>query len=185
MRYLLAVVTVLLTIPATASASTAALAIADRHWGEHPCAGKTQVIEDPALTPTEVDGLATGVSWIDGVAHLHRCEITIAANLNPTDRCHAIVHEVGHFIHGPEHQGPMHTDNLHIEACDPTLTPRQQLLRSIAEELPGTGWRVGCTPNSRRMRCRAFRASSRYARVYEAEVDRMGATWDLLRLVRR
>lgn len=161
-----------------------ALTIADAWHGAHSCAGRTQVLVAP--THGTAAGEASGMHavWVDGMWEwrIERCEIRVAPNLDPGRRCRAIVHEVGHlkydvgrrFADGDDgwwHDGPMAPENLRPPACDGPPHPRRNLIDGIRIDLPiGIAWRITCTPNSARMRCRASSPAARHVRLYRASI---------------
>lgn len=161
MRRILVVLLAVLTAPATATAmtTTEALKVADEYWGPHACAG--QVVVQPEkglLANTGYLGHAASAITILGDGTWQRTSCTIVIDADLTDaRCKIIVHEVGHLIHGPGHEGPM--ANINPPACRIPL--RTQLVRQVRTELPGPGWKVWCTPTAWRMTCRAHRPGNR------------------------
>ncbi len=182
-----------LAVPTSAQAAEGptvaqSLAIADAFHGPHACAGQVRVVVDPTLGDRGRDGEPSGmVAFSDGDVwlrwHVARCEVAIAPGLDPAYRCDIIVHEVGHLVHGPAHDGPMSDENLIAPACR-ALTPRQRLIQRIRDVLPnGSQWRVVCGPSGKRMRCRATHPSARHARLYRASIA--DGTVKFARLARR
>lgn len=114
-----AVATLALAAPAQALDGRA---VADRYWGPHACAGQVEVIYDATLADRGRDGEAVGIagSWNGWQAS---CKVSVLPGLSPDRKCEVIVHEVGHLIWGPGHDGPMHPSNLKPECVPPaTLT---------------------------------------------------------------
>ncbi len=198
-RLILAALVLFPALAAPAAASTPegpstaeSLAIADAYWGDHPCAGRVHVIENAAVVAGRGNlGEASGMvaDW-DGTTwqwRVERCEISVAPEPSAAVRCVAIVHEVGHLVHGPGHEGPMDPAALFVSDCLPApSTPREGLIRDIRDDLPlGMPWRVKCGPTGRRMRCRTTSTAARYARLYTAKVTDDAATFRLERLIRR
>jgi hypothetical protein len=177
-RNTLACIAVLiLTFPPVAAAAlsvTDDLAIADRYWGPHPCAGQVQVIEDPGLPGRGFAEQAEhGVTGVPGAWQLVACIVTIAPGLDPVTQCQVIVHGVGHLVYGPGHDGPMAPENLNpVECQPPPVPPRKALIASIKQNLPAPAgpWRVNCTRTSRRMTCWARSPHARFIRRYQASI---------------
>ena len=93
------IILALLAFPADAAARTIQqdLNVAHRYWKTEVCRGQWQVIEDAALRLRHV---VASTSLTD-------CVIRIAPGLTGCNREGALVHEVGHFVHGLGHDGPM------------------------------------------------------------------------------
>ncbi len=172
MRMLLAVVAVLLLAPADALAvyptGADSLAIADAYWGPHPCKGRVTVSIDPTLPERHHDGEAPGI-LLDASGGWRRisCAITLAPSLAPDVACEMTMHEIGHLIYGPSHEGPMaHYNAGQCFAEGPPVAPRDQLIAAIRADLPAprAAWRISCTPNGMLVRCRATSSRARYAR---------------------
>lgn len=114
--------------------------------------------------------------------YIAECVFTVNPTFQGGIRRCAIVHEIGHAIHGPSHTGPMSPEALYNSpGCAPEApvfthtTPRisrySRAMDRIRRSLPG--WRASCTPSNAVMRCRATRGRSvrRYrVRVTASEV---------------
>lgn len=181
-RLLLALLLTFVACPSVAPASPSvidSLAIADRYWGEHPCAGAVFVSIDPALIERGRHGEATGVSWTGTEWRRVSCDIAIA----PNEGCETILHEVGHLVHGADHTGPLSPNALARavrRVCRPPRQHRADLRADILRSLPRQAkWRLSCTPTRPRMRCRA-RARGWTDRRFHASITATGMTWGVV-----
>lgn len=83
------------------------LDVAQRYWQTDICRGQWKVIPDATL---RLRG-ALASTWMQD------CTMWIDPELEPCDREASIRHEVGHFIHGPRHVGPMSPEALNDVPC--------------------------------------------------------------------
>ncbi len=195
-------VSVALSVPAVSAANPvlADLEAAHAYWqtgtavpepadAEGICRGRWQVIADPTLPQRGFSGEATGVALVSNSTsgsytepdgrrwdwYIRSCEFTIDPELGADYRRCIVTHEMGHFIHGYGHEGPMSPASLqNAPGCTPSVgdnsdesavhpTPRvsrrTDAIRRIQRVLPGS-WRVSCTPSNVVVRCRATRGRS-------------------------
>lgn len=146
----------------------------------------------------DAQGVANG--WVpDGLGGFRwdytACDATIMDSLSARDRCSTIAHELMHFVIGPEHVGPLDPQHPGAVECfagdeeaaaeawleehaEEPMSPRSELIASIRAELPGprASWRIRCTRNAPRMRCRATSPRARMARSFRARILR-GTVW--------
>lgn len=178
-----------LAAPATASANPvlADLEIAHAYWktgtavpepadANGPCRGRWNVIGDPGLAAYGYDGQATGMGFNHAPEtgsytalgtrwdwYVKACEFKVLPGIKGDERLCVIVHEVGHFIWGPEHDGPMSPGALaRSPGCSPAVARptradfKREVVRYVSQTV-GRGRKVTCTPLRLRMRCRAER----------------------------
>lgn len=186
------VAALLLAAPASADRAPTlaeALAVADA-WAAkvapgnvNRCAGQLRVEwtgDLGYLDGRRVRGDAPGWVLVGGeyVWDSSRCVVRLLASGDAFERCYDLVHEVLHYVVGPEHVGPLAPDFPHVPPCIVDEPPRADLFRAIAAGLPASRgpWRVGCTRNSRRMRCKA---SSPRARTRRFTASIVGAGYTL------
>lgn len=111
------------------------LAAAQAYWDSDVCAGKWQVLPDDSLRERSHHGEAIGIAFqhnpvsgtfaADGTRwdwFIASCTFSMDPALQGCDREHTVRHEVGHFIHGPGHTGPMSPAVLNKAPC--TINPR-------------------------------------------------------------
>jgi hypothetical protein len=130
MHYLLVVLLLAVAVaPATATARTITqdLAVAHRYWQTDICRGEWRVIPDASL---RLRGALASTFMTD-------CTIYLDPDLDACDREYALLHEVGHFVHGPAHQGPMSYSALAEVPCvAQRLVQRRVKARWLAERSP-------------------------------------------------
>lgn len=99
MRYLLAALflTVIAAPAAEARTIQQDLDVAHRYWKTDVCRGEWKIIADATL---RLRGWQAATRGTD-------CTIYLDPGLGACDREAALLHEVGHFIHGLGHTGPM------------------------------------------------------------------------------
>lgn len=123
---------VMALLPAAAGGRTLHedLAAAHAYWGSDVCAGQWQVTPDTPEYRGVRGGAATGIgfthnpaggSYVDSNGrwdwHVARCEFTVNPELQGCARYWVVLHEVGHFIHGPGHDGAMSPQVLGRAPC--------------------------------------------------------------------
>lgn len=122
-RAVLTAVVALLALAPAAAARTIHqdLDAAQAYWKTDLCEGQWQVTPDDPGQRAVRSGAATGIgfTWTGSAWawHVDRCEFTLDRNLQGCARWRTIVHEVGHFLHGPEHTGPMAPEALNRAVC--------------------------------------------------------------------
>lgn len=161
----------LATIAAPAQARDP-LAIAAVHWAReapgavNPCPAVEVVITDEMAANHlgEVRWRWTGSDYTMG------CEVYIRPHLSEWTYCRIVVHEVGHLILGPSHDGPM--ANVAPAECEPTrLEAMIEEMRSILP-VPKT-WTIRC----RRSRCTATASWARRPRLFRYVYVEDGTEW--------
>lgn len=171
-RYALAVVVLVavLVVPSVAGARSIAEDLADAHayWGTSVCEGRWDVLPDVTLSQRLHAGEATGVGftanpeaglWVaaDGGRwdwYVARCEFTMDPALQGCARYRVVLHEVGHFVYGPGHSGPMAPGAVDVAPC-----PIQPAARASGRHA-GTA-KAKCSPSAcptYRLRLRARKA---------------------------
>jgi hypothetical protein len=174
----LAVLTLLVAAPSATAYERDGLAIADQVWGPHRCSGKVRAVyHDDILV--QVDGRVvsrdgvvhpvwTGTEWSWSVS----CTIEVRRGLITRRDCQVKVHEVGHLVHGPSHDGPMSAERMNWAACDPTRL--ELMVDEIRERLPQPArWTIRC----RRARCTARAPGARTRRYRYAYDGNYGRRW--------
>lgn len=103
------------------------------------------------------------------------CKATIRARLDPVAFCRILWHELLHYVLGPWHTGLLAHD-AERPGCMIDEPPRTDLFRALLDEMPASRgpWRVSCTRNSPRMRCKVTSPRARMVRRYLAQVDATG-----------
>lgn len=182
----LAAAVVVLVAPVVAEARTIQQDIdaAHAYWQSDVCAGQWQVTPDTPENHGTRSGAATGIgfthnptsgSYADAGTrwdwHIARCEFTLDPRLQGCDREETVRHEVGHFVHGPSHAGPMSSPSLARVPCSqtPPMPTRRSTAVAMARDLlpAGYAWRVNCNPRTTRCVARAPRA--RRARYFDVD----------------
>ena len=98
--------------PASAHTIQGDIAAAQAYWGTDVCRDQWQIIPDATLPARGFAGEATGLTVLaNGEWFIARCEFTIDPGLKGCGRRFVIAHEIGHFVHGPSHTGPMEAFN--------------------------------------------------------------------------
>lgn len=180
------VAALLLATPASADRAPTlaeALVIADA-WAAkvapgnvNRCAGRLHVEwtgDLGRLDGRRVRGEAPGWALVDGeyVWDSSRCVVRLLASGDAFEHCYDLVHEELHYVVGPEHVGPLAPDFPRVPPCVVDEPPRVDLTRAIIAGLPRSRgpWRVGCTRDSRRMRCKASSSRARTRRFVASVV---------------
>lgn len=94
-----------------------------------PCRGRWNVVADDTLSAQGADGAATGLGFTynptggaytdtngnryDWQPIADRCEFSMSPRIEGGHRRCVVAHEIGHFIHGPWHRGPMAVEIWH------------------------------------------------------------------------
>ena len=128
-RLLIALLLAGAIVPATAAARTITqdLAVAQRYWQTDICRGGWLVVPD---TSPRLRGALASTFMAD-------CTIYLDPALDACDREHALLHEVGHFVHGPAHTGPMAYSVLAEAPCvGQRLLQQRVKARWLAERSP-------------------------------------------------
>jgi hypothetical protein len=140
---------------------------AQSYWQSDVCRGQWQVVPDMTLKDRNAYGEATGIgftynpesgSYTDDNGHrwdwyIERCEFSMDPTLQGGERRCVVTHEVGHFVHGPAHVGPMAVDRWH--GC---LEVAQAAERAAARKASAERRRA---KRAARMRARAARRAAR------------------------
>lgn len=171
-RAALLAVVALATIVAPAHARDP-LVIAKIHWQReapgipHPCPVVQVHYTHELASPDragEVRATWTGSEFDWG------CDIYIRPGLTEWATCAVIVHEVGHLILGPSHDGPM--ANVDPQECRPTrLESAREAMRAT---LPApASWALEC----RRSRCAATAPWAKRPRLFRYVYEGPHITW--------
>lgn len=143
-RVLLAALGLLAIAPAVSARTIHEdLDAAHAYWNSTVCQGQWQVTPDTRDQRGVRNGAATGIAFTwNGTGwdwHIDRCEFTMNPQLEGCDRAAVIRHEVGHFIHGPSHTGPMAPHAVDRAAC-PIKPKASKRLRAKSARL--NTWRA-------------------------------------------
>lgn len=137
------------------------LAIAAVHWAReapgavNPCPA-VQVVYTDEMAPHHLGEVRA--TWT-GERYEWGCEVYVRPGLSEWATCNVVVHEVGHLILGPSHDGPM--ANVAPRECEPTRLEAAR--ESMREELPApTTWTIAC----RRSRCIATAPWAKRPRLF-------------------
>lgn len=108
----LAAATLALAAPAAGASSIADdIAAAHDYWRTDVCRGQWQIAPDATLPLRGHAGEATGIGFRWNGAgwdwFIERCVFTMDPGIEGCDRRRVVRHEIGHFVHGPRHDGPM------------------------------------------------------------------------------
>jgi hypothetical protein len=158
------------------------------YWHSEVCGRQWVITPDATLRARGHGGEATGIAaYVDEsgrwVWHIERCEFTVDPTLEGCEREAVIRHEIGHFVHGPGHDGPMSPQALevpyaaclqHAQPVSATVSARTvaapsrsaAIIAAVRARLPmPRAWRIICAPARRATRCRATvgRAVRRYS----------------------
>lgn len=121
---LAALATLALTAPANATPGhgplEADVQAAHDYWASDVCGRQWVITPDAPENRTLQGGAATGIAFTHNPLggsfeangtrwdwHIERCEFAIDAQAHGCTRRDLIRHEIGHFVHGPGHEGPM------------------------------------------------------------------------------
>lgn len=131
-RTLLIALVAFLVLASSASARTVHEDLADAHraWGSTVCQGQWQVTPDTLEHRGVRGGAATGIEFIynpvSGVYadangrwdwRIARCEFAVNPTLQGCARYYVVLHEMGHFVHGPGHDGAMSPEHVGNAPC--------------------------------------------------------------------
>ena len=119
------------------------------YWGSEVCDRQWTITPDYAAEANNRDGAATGIAFTynpdSGVYvdergrwdwHIERCEFTVNPRIQGCERRDIVRHEIGHFIHGPGHDGPMSPRVLRAASfCAQPRKPRRRTRAQIARSM--------------------------------------------------